>query len=84
MRNVFLLSLSLLLASLAGCTCDCLKPRTAQRLPVPEQQEIAVVHDPYTDQNIGPEVVGGRPREYQKDFSEPQHARLLQDSWFGR
>jgi len=84
MRKYLLLLIPLMLASLAGCRCGCFEPRTANRLPVPEQQAIAVVHDPYADQNIAPEVVGGRPREYQKDFSEPQRARLLQDSWFGQ
>jgi hypothetical protein len=84
MRNFLLILIPPLLASLASCRCGCFEPRTVQRLPVAEQQAIAVVHDPYADQNIAPEVVGGRPREYQKDFSEPQRAQLLQNSWFGQ
>ena len=40
------------------------------------QKARAVVHDPYTLNDIGPEVVGGRPREFMNPQSEPkrQHA----------
>lgn len=40
------------------------------------QKARAVVHDPYTLNDIGPEVVGGRPREFMNPQSEAkrQHA----------
>ena len=49
------------------------------------QQRIrATIHDPYSDQDLGPEVVGGRPRDYQQQLPEPVRNRLYVDSWWGR
>jgi hypothetical protein len=43
-----------------------------------QQQRLgATVHDPYTDQEAGPEVVGGRPRDFQKAQAEPVRSRPL-------
>ncbi len=36
-----------------------------------QQQIRATVHDPYPDQDAGPDVVGGRPRDYQQPLAEP-------------
>ncbi|MHC4399820.1 MAG: membrane or secreted protein [Planctomycetota bacterium] len=41
------------------------------------QQERAEVFDPYPENDVGPPVVGGRPRGYQKATAEPFRAR-----WF--
>jgi hypothetical protein len=50
-----------------------------------QQQRIrATVHDPYSDPNMAPEVVGGRPREYQEPLPEPVRNRIFVDSWWGR
>jgi hypothetical protein len=38
---------------------------------VEQQRQNASLHDPYSDNDIGPEVVGGRPREFEKPRSEP-------------
>jgi hypothetical protein len=38
------------------------------------QQLRASYEDPYTDTFAGPEVVGGRPREFQKQFAEPERS----------
>lgn len=35
------------------------------------QKSRAVIHDPYPLNDIGPEVVGGRPREYFNPQAEP-------------
>ena len=35
------------------------------------QKSRAVVHDPYPLNDIGPEVIGGRPREYFTPQAEP-------------
>ena len=45
---------------------------------------IGVSRDPYPDPNAGPEVVGGRPREFQKPLPEPVRSRYLTDSWWQR
>ena len=52
--------------------------------PMQTQQYEAVMHDPYTDEDAGPEVVGGRPRDFQKPLPEPVRNNWLQDSWWGR
>jgi predicted small lipoprotein YifL len=41
----------------------------------PYQQKQAERFDPYPDNQLGPEVVGARPREYEKPVAEPQRAR---------
>lgn len=38
---------------------------------VERQKARATIHDPYPLDDIGPEVVGGRPREYASPQSEP-------------
>lgn len=48
------------------------------------QRQQAVLFDPYADNDLGPEVVGVRPREYDKPLSEPQRAQLFRESWWGR
>lgn len=40
-----------------------------------QQQMIGNQFDPYPDPDVGPPVVGGRPRDYQKPVAEPQRAR---------
>jgi hypothetical protein len=50
-----------------------------------QQQRIrATVHDPYPDPDMAPEVVGGRPRDYQQPLPEPVRNRIFVDSWWGR
>lgn len=51
---------------------------------VDTQRNDASLHDPYPDPNAGPEVVGGRPREFQKPLPEPVRNRWLTDSWWQR
>ena len=50
-----------------GCAIrsDWSNPGTISR-----QQIRAMSHDPYTDNDIGPDVIGGRPRDYQKQIPE--------------
>jgi hypothetical protein len=49
-----------------------------------QQQLGATMHDPYTDNDAGPAVVGGRPRDFQKPLAEPVRSRILRDSTFPR
>ena len=58
-----------LLAGISGCRGsfpNWFRPGTAER-----QRLNASYHDPYADQNLGPEVVGGRPRDYREQRPEP-------------
>ena len=46
------------------------------------QQQQAVVHDPYPDNDQGPEVVGVRPRDYDKPLAEPVRNQMW-SNWGG-
>ena len=39
------------------------------------QRAWAQRYDPYPENQVGPEVLGGRPREFEETRSEPQRAR---------
>lgn len=41
------------------------------------QRSIATAHDPYPLDDVGPEVVGGRPPGYEKPLPEVERARLF-------
>jgi hypothetical protein len=47
--------------------------------PGPEavQRAQAIQHDPYPLNDVGPEIVGGRPLAYQQSLTEPERARLV-------
>jgi hypothetical protein len=42
-----------------------------------QQRRDAIEHDPYPLNDVGPEVVGGRPREYQQPVREVERARMF-------
>ena len=73
------LGLAILCSGCAGSRYNIFQPGT-----VDQQRLRATVHDPYSDQDAGPEVVGGRPREYQQQLPEPVRNRIYADSWWGR
>ncbi len=68
--------LVLLVAGLVGCRADqsLLKPPGS----VEKQRFNATMFDPYADNEIGPEVVGGRPKDFQKPLSDSDRSRLFQ------
>ena len=78
-------ALLLLATGLTGCAVD--RPNWLNPGTVPEQQRRAGLHDPYADVDAGPEVVGGRPREFQKPRPEPvradpSYSRRLRFDWW--
>lgn len=73
------LAISFAVLAAAGCAGDPFSPGTIQ-----QQRLQATVNDPYSDQDLGPEVVGGRPRDYQQQLPEPVRNRLYVDSYWGR
>ena len=81
--RIWILALSVVCALAGGCATDgsftLFNPGTVQ-----QQRLRATIHDPYSDQDLGPEVVGGRPRDYQQQLPEPVRNRLYVDSWWGR
>ena len=75
----WILALSAICATAGGCASDgsfLFNPGTIQ-----QQRLRATVHDPYSDQDLGPEVVGGRPRDFQQPLAEPVRNRLYVDSY---
>jgi len=58
----------LLLIGVAGCPS--LRPSWFHPGPEELQRAKAIQHDPYPDKNAGPEVVGGRPLQFQNQRSE--------------
>lgn len=57
-----------LLFLLAGC--GNMRPRLFGPGRIDEQRLNATYHDPYADNTAGPEVVGGRPRDYMEQRPE--------------
>lgn len=70
-----------LLIGTAGChyRSPFFPPGTVQ-----QQRLNASVYDPYADSAAGPEVVGSRPRDYQKPWSEADRSRASIGSTFSR
>jgi hypothetical protein len=52
--------------------------------PIQQQQYNASLHDPYPDNEAGPAIEGGRPRDFQVPLAEPVRNRWLRDSWWAR
>ncbi|MEM9186535.1 MAG: hypothetical protein AAGB00_08585 [Planctomycetota bacterium] len=75
-------SIALAAAALLGVAggCNPLYFRTPNLLspgPAGPQQVDAIYHDPYPLDDVGPEVVGGRPRNYQRPVPETLRGKLL-------
>jgi hypothetical protein len=65
MRSAYVLASSLLLAAAAmGCSSSLARPNWLNPGPVGYQQQVAERFDPYPEDDLGPPIVGGRPREY--------------------
>lgn len=64
--------------SVAGCAQEAASLRQSFAHPGPAayQRARAIQHDPYVLNDVGPEVVGGRPREYMIPVNEVERARL--------
>ena len=67
------------LASLAGCANRQGWGFASGQGTIERQKARAVVHDPYPLNDIGPEVVGGRPRE----FVNPQAEAVRENQFPG-
>ncbi len=68
----------LLLASLSGCSPTIYKPTLLHPGPAPFQRNNALQFDPYPPNDMGPEIVGGRPKDFQKPPNEVTRARQQQ------
>jgi hypothetical protein len=59
----------------AACSPTIRYPRWNAPGPAPYQRYVATQYDPYPQGDVGPEIVGGRPREYSKPPNEVARAR---------
>lgn len=64
-----------ILALLASGCAGMGRPNWLHPGPAAYQQKRAERFDPYPEPDVAPEVVGGRPREFQKPAPEPERAR---------
>lgn len=65
------------LALATGCSPFMRTPNLLHPGPVGPQRTDAIYHDPYPLDDVGPEIVGGRPLEYQRPVPEVTRGRLL-------
>ena len=75
------LLMALLLAVCAGC--NGYGSLLGSRGSIKQQRLSATVHDPYADNDAGPEIVGGRPLQFQKPLAEPVRSRPFWERWWG-
>ena len=59
-----------LLTTNLGCSS---RPYVGPQGTISDQRSRAILHDPYPSTDLGPPIVGGRPREYDLPRSEPAH-----------
>jgi hypothetical protein len=81
-RFLPLLFAALLLAGTAGCRTSL--PQLFAPGTLQQQRTKATVHDPYADNSAGPEVLGGRPREFDKPPADPVRTQSLWDRIRGK
>jgi hypothetical protein len=66
--------LATLLVAVSGCSSGVRWPNFWHPGPAGYQQHAALYHDPYPMNDVAPEIVGGRPREYQQQIPEAVRA----------
>ena len=74
----WLLAVALVLGSV-GCGME--RPRLAGPGPADYQRTVAEQFDPYPETEPGPEIVGARPREFQKATPETPRAQWCPWPW---
>lgn len=69
------LGLAVAAVGVAGCSSAIRYPRWGSPGPASYQRYVATQYDPYPQADVGPEVVGGRPRDYAVPPNEVTRAR---------
>jgi len=64
------------LVLLTGCQ-SMARPQWVDPTPLSRQQARAQQFDPFPENEPGPAIVGGRPREFDRAVPEPLRARLI-------
>jgi hypothetical protein len=62
---------------LTACGCNLYHRPLGAPGTIQTQRLDAVIHDPFVDTNAGPEVVGGRPRDFQRPLTESERSQLV-------
>lgn len=83
LKPLLLLASILALSASVGCS-SVDGPRWFGPGTAGQQRAEAARFDPYPENDTGPAVVGGRPRDYQNPVAEPSRARWNPLSWFSR
>ena len=69
----------LVAVSAVGCGPHLRTPKLFDPGNAASQRYDAIYHDPYPLPDVGPEIVGGRPRGYQAPVPEVARARLFRN-----
>jgi hypothetical protein len=77
-RRLTLLALCALLLPLGACSSTIRRPQWLHPGPAGYQRGNAEEFDPYPPNDVAPEIVGGRPKGYQKPPNEVTRARQQQ------
>ena len=73
MKNHSIVGVALACCSMSGC--HDLAPDVFRPGPAPYQRRQAELTDPYPEPDTGPDMVGARPRDYQKPSAEVSRSR---------
>jgi hypothetical protein len=82
-RLWLLLLVTLAVVGTGGCR-GVILPTWHQAGSAEYQQSLAERFDPHPEDEVGQEIVGARPRDYQKPVSETLRGRRLPWGWGGR
>ena len=82
MEKVWVLPIVVALC-LAGCR-GVHRPRLQGPGTAESQRQWAQIYDPYPEGEVGPDVMGGRPRDFDVARAEPQRARIFFQSPYER
>ncbi len=69
--------MALLILGGLGCSSTTRMPNWFHPGATGPQRYDAIFHDPYPLDDVAPEIVGGRPREYQRPVPEVTRGRLF-------
>src|SRR5690606_3716257 len=83
LRTLLALAAVSTLLAVAGCRSPGERVLPAPG-PIWYQQQQAVLHDPYPDNDLGPAMTGVRPPSYDRPAPEATRSKYYRESWWGR
>ena len=79
-RRCALLLIFVIAVVLTGCNVS--RPRLRAPGTIQQQRANARMFDPVPDQDAGPEVEGGRPKDFQEPLTDTERSRLFLNSYW--